>query len=137
MIRIFISLGLIFIFSCNSAIKNEHVNMDVLQFSNLIDTENYTLLDVRTNEERINGYLSNSTHIDYNDKHFLEKIDLLDKNKPVYVYCKVGGRSLKASNKLIQIGFQNVYNLQGGFLRWSNNQLPIEYDSLSLLTDFV
>ena len=53
MIRIFISLGLIFIFSCNSAIKNEHVNMDVLQFSNLIDTENYTLLDVRTKEERI------------------------------------------------------------------------------------
>ena len=60
---------------------------------------------------------------------------MLDKNKPVYVYCKVGGRSLKVSNKLIQVGFKNVYNLEGGFLRWSNNQLPIEYDSLSLLTE--
>jgi rhodanese-related sulfurtransferase len=135
MIRIFIFLSLIFIFSCNSAIKNEHVNMDIIQFSNLTDPENYTLLDVRTNEERINGYLLNSTHIDYYDKRFIEKINLLDKNKPVYVYCKVGGRSLKVSNKLIQFGFKNVYNLEGGFLRWSNNQLPIEYDSLSLLTE--
>ena len=83
MIRVFIFLILIFIFSCNSAIKNEHENMDIIQFSNLTDPKNYTLLDVRTNEERINGYLLNSTHIDYYDKRFLEKIDLLDKNKPL------------------------------------------------------
>ena len=60
---------------------------------------------------------------------------MLDKNKPLYVYCKVGGRSLEASNKLIQFGFQIVYNLEGAFLRWSNSQLPTEYDSLSLLTE--
>ena len=59
MIRIFIFLSLIFIFSCNSTIKNEQVNMDIIQLSNLTDLENYTLLDVRTNEERINGYLLN------------------------------------------------------------------------------
>ena len=46
-------------------------------------------------QERINGYIINSTHIDYYDDLFLEKIDLLDKNKPVYIYCKVGGRSIK------------------------------------------
>ena len=51
--------------------------MDIIQFSNLTDPENYTLLDVRTNEERINGYLLNSTHIDYYDKRFLEKTDFL------------------------------------------------------------
>ena len=53
--------------------------MDIIQFSNLTDPENYNLLDVRTNEERINGYLLNSTHIDYYDKRFLEKIDFLIK----------------------------------------------------------
>ena len=38
----------------------------------------------------------------------------------------VGGRSSKAANKIVKAGFNEVYNLNGGFLKWSNNNLPIE-----------
>ena len=48
----------------------------------------------------------------------------LDKKKPVYVYCAVGGRSAKASKVLQESGFKTVYNLLGGFNGWTAAGLP-------------
>ena len=82
--------------------------MDIIQFSNQTDLVNYTLLDVRTNEERKNGYLLNSTHIDYYDKRFLEKIDLLDKNKPQLHHClELCADRLQMNNIVQNVGFYN------------------------------
>ena len=43
-----------------------------------------------------------------------------DKNKPLYIYCAVGGRSNKAARKLIAEGFDSIYDLKGGFNKWKN-----------------
>ena len=42
----------------------------------------------------------------------------LDSQKPVVVYCAVGGRSLAAAQLLAGLGFKEVYNLQGGIKAW-------------------
>ena len=42
----------------------------------------------------------------------------MDKDKPVYLYCRSGARSQKAARKLIDMGFEKVYDLKGGFMRW-------------------
>ena len=39
----------------------------------------------------------------------------VDKDKTIYVYCKMGGRSAKAQEKLTALGFQHVINLEGGY----------------------
>ena len=49
---------------------------------------------------------------------FKEKVNNLDKTKPIYVYCAVGGRSVKAAKVLQDAGFKAVYNLLGGFNGW-------------------
>ncbi len=82
------------------------------------------LLDVRTPQEYANGHLQNATTINFFDADFKEKIDKLDKNKRVYVYCAVGGRSAKASKILQESGFKAVYNLLGGFNGWQTAGLP-------------
>ena len=41
-----------------------------------------------------------------------------DKSKPVFVYCKVGGRSSQAAAKLAELGFKEIYNLEGGIMKW-------------------
>ena len=122
---------LLFIFTiiCSCEINNPSSsinNVNILNLSELTRDGEYALLDVRTNEERLNGYIANSTHIDYYDEAFYNKINLLDRNKPIYIYCKVGGRSSKAATKIINAGFKKVFNLEGGFLKWSSNNLPIE-----------
>ncbi len=48
-------------------------------------------------------------------KAFAEK---LDKSKPVFLYCKSGKRSSSAANKLEELGFTKIYELEGGMLKW-------------------
>lgn len=76
-------------------------------------THNAQLIDVRTPEEWAQGKISSSKLISVADPKFLEQASKLDKNKPVFVYCAVGGRSSKASSMLQQAGFKHVYNLSG------------------------
>ena len=117
---------LFLLFSCHNSSDISFKNFDIVNLAESSYADEFIVLDVRTNQERANGFLANSTHIDFYDEAFLDKLNLLDKTKPIYVYCMVGGRSSKAVNKIVKSGFNEVYNLNGGFLKWSNNNLPIE-----------
>lgn len=77
-------------------------------------TKTAQLLDVRTPQEWEAGKIASSNCINYNDATFKQKIEKLDKNKPVFVYCAAGGRSSKAAPILQQAGFKYIYNLTGG-----------------------
>lgn len=79
---------------------------------------NGIILDVRTPEEIANGYISNASMINFYDENFVEKINLIPKDKEVYVYCKAGGRGSQAALLLQKNGFTKVYNLEGGIMAW-------------------
>ena len=51
---------------------------------------------------------------------------VLDKEKPVYLYCRSGKRSASAAEKLKEAGFTEVYNLKGGILAWKEKQYETE-----------
>ncbi len=59
------------------------------------------------------------------DTDFLQQLQRLDKDQPVMVYCKVGGRSAKAAEALVKMGFKAVYELSGGILLWESRKLPL------------
>jgi len=92
----------------------------------LAGTSDKIILDVRTSDEYKKGHLANATLIDYYGKDFKNQADQLDKSKPVFVYCASGGRSGSAAKILTQLGFKEVYDLQGGFNAWSNAKKPVE-----------
>ncbi len=76
------------------------------------------LVDVRTPEEYAQGHIEMSVNINWFDPEFANKFDVIDKEKTIYVYCKVGGRSAKAQQRLTALGFKNVINLDGGYDAW-------------------
>ena len=78
-------------------------------------------MDVRTQSEYNEGHLANATLLDYHQKGFEAELLKLDKNKPVFVYCAVGGRSNAASGMLVSQGFKQVFDLQGGIRAWSSS----------------
>jgi len=81
--------------------------------------ENSVILDVRTEEECNEGIIPNSINIDiYEGQAFIEKLEALDKSKNYYVYCRSGVRSANACEAMSELGFENTYNLLGGFLQW-------------------
>ena len=77
------------------------------------------ILDVRTLVEYNNGCMENSSHIDIQiPDEFLEKVNMIDKNNKIFVYCHSGVRSYNACKILEQLGFKTVYNLIGGISEW-------------------
>lgn len=84
------------------------------------------LVDVRTAEEYQEGHIKNAQNIDFLGEHFEAGIAKLDKSKPVYVYCKSGGRSTMAGNRLSDLGFTTIVNLDGGITKWQAKGKPVE-----------
>lgn len=87
---------------------------------------NMQLIDVRTTEEYSEGHLKNARNIDVNARDFNEQIASLNKKKPVFVYCKSGGRSSEAAAKMKEQGFAEIYNMDGGIMKWSAAGKPLE-----------
>ena len=83
------------------------------------------LVDVRTPLEFKSGYIDNAQNIDFQSPTFAQDILELDKDKPVILYCRSGGRSAKCAEKLQQAGFTKIYDLEGGISRWKHEGLEV------------
>ena len=93
--------------------------VDVTTFKKGISKKDVQLIDVRTPAEFKQGYIENAILIDYKAENFKTKVQELDKDKPVYLYCRSGRRSAFASTILKDLGFKEVVDLEGGYLAWS------------------
>ena len=82
-------------------------------------TSKAQLIDVRTPEEFNSKHLENAINIDYNGATFDTEITKLDKTKPTFVYCLSGGRSSSAVAKMQELGFIELYNMEGGMMKWN------------------
>lgn len=89
------------------------------------EKKSFLLLDVRTQSEYVQGHLNKATHLDYYRKDFKAQLNNLDKTKPVFVYCAVGGRSGSTATLLSSLGFKEVYDLAGGIQAWIQTKKPI------------
>ncbi|NET36518.1 MAG: rhodanese-like domain-containing protein [Cyanothece sp. SIO1E1] len=98
--------------------------VDVSTFSEKLESlQDVQLVDVRTAEEFAGGAIENAMNIDFYGDDFDTELAKLDKKKPVMVYCQAGapeGRSGQTMAKLKELGFQKVYELDGGYLGWAN-----------------
>jgi thioredoxin len=83
-----------------------------------------TIIDVRTPAEFANGHVKNALNYDWNGNEFDAQIVNLDKSKPVFIYCLSGGRSSVAADKMRTVGFKEVYEMQGGLMKWRAANLP-------------
>lgn len=77
------------------------------------NSDDIVLLDVRTKEEHELGHIEDSINISVDD--IRNKLDEVSKNKKIIVYCAVGLRGYIACRILSQNGFNEVYNLSGGY----------------------
>ena len=100
-------------------------NLDAKAFKELIaQTPNAIIVDVRTDGEVAQGVIENAILIDFNGQNFELNLDQLDKNKPTFLYCASGGRSGSASKIMVEKGFKQVYNLNGGINAWRAEGYP-------------
>lgn len=115
----------------NSEINNEDVILvSADEMKDILELDDVQIIDVRTPKEYDQIRIANSQNIDFNSPTFDADISKLDKSKPVVVYCKGGIRSAKCAKKLIEAGFEKVYDLEGGLSKWQHSEkLEIETKS--------
>jgi rhodanese-related sulfurtransferase len=82
------------------------------------EDKNAVIIDVRTAQECSGGIIEGAKNIDFFSPSFKQKIAALDKSKNYYVYCRSGNRSSNACNIMKEMGFENTFNLVGGWMQW-------------------
>ena len=88
-------------------------------WSQFLNDEHGIIIDVRTEDEFESGKIPGALNIDiYKGQGFIYRVEELDKSKNFYVYCVAGVRSANACGVMQQLGFENVFNLVGGFSNW-------------------
>lgn len=101
--------------------------VDVPVFQQSIEKRGAQVFDVRTAGEFNTGHLHNALQADYTKKQeFVERVQYLDKQQPIYVYCLSGGRSAAAASWMRENGFKEVIELKGGINAWKQAGLPVE-----------
>lgn len=105
--------------SCQGQTSKAIKTIDAKSYAEkLKTTQNPQLLDVRTPEEYNSEHIGKATNVNWNGDNFVAEVSTYDKSKPIFVYCKVGGRSAQAADKLAELGFKEIYNLDGGIMKW-------------------
>jgi rhodanese-related sulfurtransferase len=101
--------------------------VDVPVFQQAIQKKDAQVFDVRTVGEFNTGHLHHALQADYTKKQeFTERVQYLDKEQAIYIYCLSGGRSAAAANWLRENGFREVIELKGGINAWKQAGLPVE-----------
>ena len=78
----------------------------------ILGYDNVVLIDVRTKEEYDEKHLDKAINIPYeNIVEEIKKLDNINNDTHIIVYCKSGARSTNAYNSLIDAGYKNIYNL--------------------------
>lgn len=104
----------------------KYSNVNSSEFRELVSNDkSATLLDVRTEQEYVNGHIASAGQLNFYSLGFRKKLLLLPKDEPVYLYCNTGYRSKIAARFLARKGYSKIYNLENGIMDWELNDLPI------------
>ena len=113
-------LSTVILFSCGKTNSQITEDINAEKFHQLIEKGDGIIIDVRTSQEFNSGHIIDATNIDFYSEDFSDKLQIVRKDVPIYVYCRSGGRSSSAANKMEKLGFTKVYNMIGGIGSWQS-----------------
>ncbi|MDZ4231420.1 MAG: rhodanese-like domain-containing protein [Patescibacteria group bacterium] len=92
--------------------------------------KDFALVDVLSDKSYEDKHLPGARNIPGDTKNFVKEVEKLisDKDGLVVIYCSNFDcqASLKAADKLVKVGFANVYHFKGGLADWSDAGFPFE-----------
>lgn len=112
------SLVSVSFFNCQS-LNNNVTQLSPKEFQSFLN-EDTQLVDVRTPKEFKADHINYAENINFLSEDFSNSIDKLDKEKPVFIYCRSGKRSGKSVADFQKVGFTKIYELEGGILKWKS-----------------
>ena len=113
-------LSIVVLISCGETNSQVVQNIKAEKFQESSALNDGIIIDVRTAAEFNSGHIKDATNIDFYAIDFTDKLKIVRKDIPIYVYCRSGGRSSSAAKEMEKLGFSEVYNLLGGIGSWNS-----------------
>lgn len=92
----------------------------------LVDDGDAVLLDIRTPEEHAEARIGGSENIDFYEADFTDQLAALDRDGTYVVYCRSGNRSGQAMEIFRDLGFNEVYEIDGGIINWYDSGYAVD-----------
>ncbi len=112
--KIWIIIGIpLLVLGCSSEIeKGVYQTITPSEVEKMKNEQDITIIDVRTIAEYASGHIKNAINIPLDRITDIED-NIKDKTRKIIVYCRSGARSKEAADKLLKIGYTNVYDMKG------------------------
>ena len=88
------------------------------QYRQKLESGEYIHIDIRTPQEYTSERIVDGLNIDFYSSDFKERLNSLDKTKKYLYHCQSGHRSGLATDIFKELGFKQVYELDGGLNAW-------------------
>ena len=88
-------------------------------------TSGVTVIDVRTPEEYEEGHIEGAVLIDLSSDTFTDRVAELDPDQEYLVYCRSDNRSGQAVAIMRDLGFERLWDLDGGVIAYAAAGLPL------------
>lgn len=103
--------------------------MEVAELQDLMNQDaDYILVDCREQDEWDQGHLPGAKFLPLSQWEKVSSVLDQDKNKKIILQCRSGKRSFNAAMNLMDRGFEDLYNLEGGIMAWSDAGYKIIQD---------
>jgi rhodanese-related sulfurtransferase len=103
--------------------------VSTLEAVRLINREEPLVLDVSNSADFAKGHITGAMHMPPSRIEAGNQQLLKQKDRPVLVYCQRGQISPQMANRLVKLGFEQVYALSGGLTQWTSDNQPISRHS--------
>lgn len=111
-------VALVMMTACSNGKGYTSVSVD--EFAKVIADNQVQLIDTRTEAEFNEGHIPGAINIDVNESDFEAKVgQKIDKTRPVALYCRGGRRSKIAAERIVALGYDDITELNTGFLSWT------------------
>eukprot|EP00127_Corallochytrium_limacisporum_P000234 Clim_evm2s8 gene=Clim_evmTU2s8 len=111
------------------AIRQKFSDVEQAQTDEDIHKNYKHILDIRPDEEYAVSKIPTAVQVlpELEGDDLTKRLDDLgvNKNDPVLVYCSVGYRSCIMAQRMHQLGYDNVRNLEGSIFKWANESRPM------------
>lgn len=104
--------------------SGEYTNITVSELQAMLEQKDFELVNVHIPFE--GDIPGTDLSIPYNeiDRH-LDRLPE-EKDAPVVLYCRSDRMSTIAAGRLVELGYTNIWNLEGGMVAWERAGLPLE-----------
>ena len=119
---LFVSVLAVFVSACGGATATGSVDLVAPSAAADVISDapaGLVVLDIRTPEEFNAGALPDAVNVDFYEADFRDQLADLDKDVPYVMYCNSGNRSATAADMMEQLGFTEVYEIDGGIQAWA------------------